>query len=79
MPSELAQWAGLAGEVMIVGVRDHLEIWAVDKWQEYLSRCDPQYDQLAELALVAPLAQQAPPATKAHSQEPSEGIPIQPR
>ena len=46
MPPELAKWAGLAGEVMIVGVRDHIEIWAVEKWEQYVARCDPQYDQL---------------------------------
>jgi MraZ protein len=57
VPGELTKWAGLAGEVMIVGVRDHLEIWALDAWQRYLSRCEPHYDQLAEVALVAPLVQ----------------------
>jgi MraZ protein len=54
IPPELTQWAGLAGDVMIVGVRDHLEIWGLEKWQRYLSRCDPQYDELAEAALAAP-------------------------
>jgi MraZ protein len=80
VPTELAQWAGLAGEVMIVGVRDHVEIWAVDKWQQYVSRCDPQYDQLAELALVAPLVQQKSRAeTQAPTQETTNGLPVQPR
>ena len=55
VPLELAQWAGLDGEVMVVGVRDHLEIWLYAKWQEYVARRDPQYDALAELALVAGL------------------------
>jgi MraZ protein len=54
VPAELAKWAELAAEVMIVGVRDHLEVWRAEKWQEYVSRCDTQYDRLAELALVAP-------------------------
>jgi MraZ protein len=62
VPPELTKWAGLAGEVMIVGVRDHIEIWALDKWQQYVSRCDPQYDHLAELALVAPVPQQVAPS-----------------
>lgn len=64
VPAELAQWAGLEGEVMIVGVRDHLEVWTLAKWQEYVARCDPNYDQLAEKALapgVQPLAGQASP------------------
>lgn len=65
VPPELCQWAGLAGEVMIVGVRDHLEIWAPARWDEYVSRCEPQYDQLAERALVAPLAAGRPRAETA--------------
>jgi len=80
VPSELAQWAGLAGEVMIVGVRDHLEIWALDKWQQYVSRCDPQYDQLAELALVSPLVPVVSTAsTNASSQESPGAVPLLPR
>jgi MraZ protein len=62
VPPELAQWAGLDGEVMVVGVRDHLEIWVHAKWQEYVARRDPQYDQLAELALVAGLTTGSEPA-----------------
>jgi DNA-binding transcriptional regulator/RsmH inhibitor MraZ len=52
LPPELVTWAGVSGEVMIVGVRDHLEIWASEKWEQYVARCDPQYDQLAEMALA---------------------------
>ena len=55
VPAELTQWAALEGEVMVVGVRDHLEVWAAEKWTQYISQCDPHYDRLAELALVAPL------------------------
>jgi MraZ protein len=62
VPPELAKWAGFAGEVMIVGVRDHMEIWALDKWQQYVSRCDPQYDLLAESALMGPRPQKVAPA-----------------
>src|SRR5262245_26105333 len=49
---ELARRAGLAGEVMIVGVRDHIEVWAAEKWDRYLVQRDGQYEQLAELALA---------------------------
>jgi MraZ protein len=52
VPPELAAWAELAGEVTLVGVRDHLEIWSTEKWQRYVSRCDSQHDQLAEAAFV---------------------------
>jgi MraZ protein len=49
---ELAAWAELNGEVVVVGVRDHLEVWSAEKWDQYLARCDGHYEQLAEIALV---------------------------
>lgn len=66
VPPELAKWAGLKGEIMIVGVRDHLEVWTLDAWQQFVDRCEPQYDQLAELALLAPLtgSSSPPPAPR---------------
>ena len=30
VPAELIKWAKLSGEAMIVGVRDHLEVWAAE-------------------------------------------------
>ena len=63
-PAELIRWASIETEVMVVGVRDHVEIWATEKWERYVSQCDPHYDRLAELALVpslqAPHAETAP-------------------
>jgi MraZ protein len=49
---ELARRASLAGEVTIVGVRDHIEVWAAEKWSRYLAQRDGQYEQLAEMALA---------------------------
>ncbi|MGC4004157.1 MAG: hypothetical protein QM811_13965 [Pirellulales bacterium] len=48
IPTELAKLAGLQGEVMLLGVRDHLEIWPKPRWDEYLARMQPLYDKLAE-------------------------------
>jgi MraZ protein len=81
VPPELAQWAELAGDVMLVGVRDHMEIWALDKWQRYISRCDPKYDQLAEMAFVTPLGRASAPITEPSlsSQEAPPTVPSQPR
>ena len=70
-------WAGLAGDVMIVGVRDHLEIWALEKWQRYVSRCDPQYDELAETALGAPWSRR-PEASEPSTATPAN-VPEHPR
>ena len=35
IPSSLRTWAGLNGEAVIVGSRDHAEIWAPTRWDEY--------------------------------------------
>jgi MraZ protein len=35
LPAFLRQEAGLAGEAVVVGVRDHAEIWAPERWAEY--------------------------------------------
>jgi MraZ protein len=53
---ELTRWAELAGEVMVVGVRDHIEVWAAEKWERYVAVCDAQYEQLAEFALITSAA-----------------------
>jgi MraZ protein len=49
---ELTRWAGLAGEVVVVGVRDHMEVWAAEKWEHYVARQDGHYERLAEAALA---------------------------
>lgn len=64
IPPELQQWATLEGEVVIVGVRDHMELWATAKWELYVARCDPHYDRLAEHALSTPLPAAAPNAPR---------------
>ena len=51
VPAELAEWAGLSNEAIVIGVRDHLELWPPDRWEGYISQRDAQYDQLAERAL----------------------------
>jgi len=35
VPGSLREWADLAGEAVIVGARDHVEIWAPARWAEY--------------------------------------------
>ena len=50
IPPELATLAQLQREVVLVGVRDHLELWNRQHWQAYLDKQQAQYDQLAEKA-----------------------------
>lgn len=50
IPAELQTLAALDREVVIVGVRDHMEIWNVERWQSYLAEKQSRYDQIAEQA-----------------------------
>jgi MraZ protein len=50
LPERLVQFAGLGHEVILIGVRDHLELWDGRRWQEYLARHGPRFDTVAEQA-----------------------------
>ncbi len=82
LPAELARLAAVQKEIVLVGVRDHLEIWDRTRWEGYLSDTQPHYDELAENAftgrtfpeLIA--ARQEPPATQPSD---ADTRPVQPR
>lgn len=44
----LIQFASLEHEVVLIGVRDHLELWEARRWQQYLSQNAPRFDAVAE-------------------------------
>jgi MraZ protein len=50
LPSELAQLASLEKDIVLLGVRDHIEIWDLRRWDAYLGSTQPHYDRLAERA-----------------------------
>jgi MraZ protein len=52
IPSELATLAGLDKEIVLLGVQDHLELWAADRWRNYLSQKQSHYDEIAETAFA---------------------------
>lgn len=52
IPPELAQLAKLSNEVVLLGVRDHMELWDAVTWTSYLNDNQPKYDRLAENALA---------------------------
>ncbi len=54
VPPELAAWAGLQKDVVLLGVQDHLELWAADRWASYLAEKRPNYDRIAEAAFDSP-------------------------
>ena len=53
VPRELADLAGLEKEVMLLGVQDHVELWAADRWRDYLAQNQPHYDDIAEATFGA--------------------------
>ncbi|MBM3998689.1 MAG: division/cell wall cluster transcriptional repressor MraZ [Planctomycetes bacterium] len=50
IPQELAQFAGLEKELVLVGVRDHLELWNRERWDTYVKAQQGRYDEIAERA-----------------------------
>ncbi len=76
-PTELAGLAHLKKEIVLLGVRDHLELWDRARWDEYLANKQPQYDEIAENALADPLSAASDP-TPLFPQE-GERKPVQPR
>jgi MraZ protein len=48
VPERLVQFAGLEHEVVLIGVRDHLELWDGGRWQRYLAANAPRFDAVAE-------------------------------
>lgn len=50
IPPQLATLAALDREVVLLGVRDHLELWDPDRWQAYLQQKQLTYDSIAERA-----------------------------
>ena len=53
IPKELAELAAITKEVVLVGVRDHIELWDKQNWNDYLQRNEPIYDEFAERAFAA--------------------------
>lgn len=51
IPPELAQLASITSEVIVLGVRDHIELWDAAAWMEFLTATQPRYDELAESVL----------------------------
>lgn len=54
IPDRLSEFAGLKHELILLGVRDHLEIWDAARWQGYLEEHGPRFDGAAEKAFEKP-------------------------
>ena len=47
VPAYLREWAGLQSEAVVVGSRDHAEIWSPAKWDDYRTALESP-DELAK-------------------------------
>ncbi len=65
IPAELARLSRLGKEIVLLGVRDHLEIWDRTRWESYLDQKQPYYDEIAESAFGGPS-----PSDRAESSSP---------
>jgi transcriptional regulator MraZ len=52
IPERLATFAGLQKEVILIGVRDHLELWDATRWQNYVGQNAARFDTVAEKAFT---------------------------
>jgi MraZ protein len=66
LPVELAQLASINKEIVLVGVRDHIEIWDRERWERYLGDMQPHFDELAEQMSPDP---SPPPFASDHRQQ----------
>jgi len=48
IPDRLVKFATLEKDVVLIGVRDHMELWNAGKWDAYLNQHGPNFDAAAE-------------------------------
>jgi len=61
VPNELATLAEITSEVVVLGVRDHIELWQPAQWDQFLASNRTVYDELAEAVLERCSASTATP------------------
>jgi MraZ protein len=80
LSAELAELAQLEDAVVLIGVGDRVELWNKSRWEAYLAKLQPHYDELAESALSerATAPGRLPAADEAAVEYPATR-PVQPR
>ena len=46
LPANLKTFADIQRDIIFVGVGNRVEIWALEKWQEYTKNCSNNFDQI---------------------------------
>ena len=49
LPDRLSSLAGLNHEVVLLGVRDHLELWDAARWQQYVEQHAAGFEKMTQL------------------------------
>lgn len=52
LPKRLVDFAGIDSKVVIVGMIDHIEFWNPEKFEEYLSKFEETYEEVAAKVMV---------------------------
>jgi MraZ protein len=63
IPGDLVALSLKSRDIVLIGVRDHLEVWDRDRWHGYLGEKQPFYDEIAENAFGCEPRPSAPAAT----------------
>jgi len=50
VPETTLRRAGIGKDVVVIGVRDHLEVWDAAKWEAFVAAKLGQYDEMARKA-----------------------------
>lgn len=50
IPDRLKGIGKIGREVVLIGVQDHAEIWDAGTWNEYLTRQEPEFEQITSRA-----------------------------
>ena len=48
LPANLRDYAELEKEIIVIGLPNRIELWARDKWDEYMNEAEESYDDIAE-------------------------------
>jgi MraZ protein len=49
LPERLVEYAALKHDVVLLGVRDHVELWDAASWQQYLRGHRPRFESVAPM------------------------------
>jgi MraZ protein len=52
IPERLLQFGEMQRDVVLLGVRDHLELWDAKAWETFLKKHGPRFDKVAENAFA---------------------------